>query len=419
LSVVAELPDGSRVPLISIEHFDENWHDCYRYRQPVRLRRGARLVSTFTYDNTEANPRNRNHPPRRVVYGSNAEDEMADVYLQITAVHADQRAVLMENYKRYEMQSQIVGFRKSLEMYPENPWIQEGLASYLFGSGQMDEAIRVLEDRIKSGPVAVFPMVGFGMALVAKNELARAEEQFRQAISMDGDYPLAWLGLGKALSAQQKFEPAEDAYRRGLELAPGLSDARLGLADLLMRRGQLDDAKEVYAAAIDDSPEAANIYLKLAEISAKQGRFDECLEYCSKARQLAPYTHPPKVLLAVNCFQIGDTEKARSLLSEARLESPDHPMPSLMLGQLARRERQLEAARNYFLAAAQKVPENWPDSHRQRFLVSLHSERFQLAQQLQDLDLARDALAEWLKCDPQNDQLQRMYDELRDMAAPK
>ncbi len=85
-----------------------------------------------------------------------------------------------------------------------------------------------------------------------------------------------------------------------------------------------------------------------------------------------------------------------------------------MLGQLARRDGQLEEARRLLASAASKaIPENWPDSHRQRFLVLLQSERFQLAQQLQDLDLARDALSQWIKCDPENRQLQVMYDKLQ------
>ena len=178
LSVMAELPDGSRKPLISIEHFDENWHDCYRYEQPVRLPRGTRLVSTFAYDNTEENPRNRNRPPRRVVYGSNAEDEMADVYLQVTAVHADQRAVLMENYKRYELQSQIVGFRKSLELYPDNPWIQEGLASYLFGSGKWTKRSRYWSSALKQGRRLSFPVVGLGMARVPTTNMCGPRNSF-------------------------------------------------------------------------------------------------------------------------------------------------------------------------------------------------------------------------------------------------
>jgi hypothetical protein len=58
------------------------------------------------------------------------------------------------------------------------------------------------------------------------------------------------------------------------------------------------------------------------------------------------------------------------------------------------------------------IPDTWQESHKQRFLVLLHSERFQLAQQLQDAGLARDALAQWLKCEPENRKLREMYDAL-------
>jgi uncharacterized protein HemY len=107
------------------------------------------------------------------------------------------------------------------------------------------------------------------------------------------------------------------------------------------------------------------------------------------------------------------------LLREALAESPQHPMPPLILGQLARRQQQGVAAREYFAAAASRpIPDNWPESHKQRFLVLLHSERFHLAQQLQDIELARDSLSQWLKCDPQNRQLRKMYDELPARPAP-
>ena len=42
----------------------------------------------------------------------------------------------------------------------------------------------------------------------------------------------------------------------------------------------------------------------------------------------------------------------------------------------------------------------------------LHTERFKLAQQLQDEELARTAVAEWIKYDPDNQQLQEIYNSL-------
>jgi tetratricopeptide (TPR) repeat protein len=163
----------------------------------------------------------------------------------------------------------------------------------------------------------------------------------------------------------------------------------------------------------------ADIYLKMAEIRTKQRRYEESLEYCKLAWRVAPYIHPPKVLLAVYCFQNGDRETAWTLLREASSESPDHPVPALILGQLARSEGQGETARQYLAAAASKaIPASWPESHRQRFLVLLHSERLHLAEQLQDAELARDSILQWLEVDPENRQLRKMYDELGANAAP-
>jgi len=111
--------------------------------------------------------RNRNHPARRILYGSNVNDEMADIYLQVTPVHPGERAALMEHYKKYEFQSLIVGLTKSLDVYPDDPWILEGIAGCNVGLGKPKEAIAVLERRLKTGPTAVFPVVSLGMAVLA------------------------------------------------------------------------------------------------------------------------------------------------------------------------------------------------------------------------------------------------------------
>jgi tetratricopeptide (TPR) repeat protein len=420
LQVTAECPDGTRDQLISIANFDENWHDLYRYRAPVRLPRGTKVISTFGYDNSDANVRNRNRPAKRVVYGSNVNDEMADVYLQVTAVNADQRAALMEDYKQYDLKSQVAGYQRSLELYPDNPWSQEALATCFVGLGEPGKAIAILEKRIQEGPKAVFPVVSLGMAMLFSGDPVRAEAKQREAIAMDEKYPLAWFGLGRALAAQKKSDLAEQAFRRTAELAPGYLDARLQLVDLLIMRGELDEARNVCREAVRDSPDASALYLKMAEICAKRKNFAESLTLCEIARQLAPYTHPAKVLLAVFCFANKEQQIGLQLLREARVESPNHPMPALILGQLARQNRESKfASDNLAAAAAMPIPENWPQSHRQRFLVLLHSERFLLAQQLQDAELARDALTQWIKCDPANQKLKKMYDELPQKAAPE
>lgn len=417
--ITAQPPDDTKRPLLWIEHFDENWHDQYRYAQPVRLPQGTKLFTEFVYDNSADNVRNRRHPPKRTVYGSNAADEMQDVYLQVTPVRADQRAVLLEDFEQAEQRSKLVGFRKTLEAYPEDPWSREGLAAAYLGLGQPREAVRLLEERIQLGSPEVHTSAILGMAKLAAGDAAGAEASERQALALDAKYPLAWLGLGKSLVAQGNVDEADAAFRQAVELAPALAEAHLSRVELLLRRNQLAEAATACEAAVVASPDSPNALLKLAEIRYRENRLEESMQLLEQTRRLAPYTHPQKVLLAVYLFQNGQEDRARKLLAEAHTDEPNHPVPLLFLGQLARQSQDFVASRQHLAAAAAKpLPESWPRSHRKRFLILLHSERLQLAEQLQDQKLARDAVDKWLAVEPEDDQLLQLRKELSQPVQP-
>jgi hypothetical protein len=82
----AILPNGKRISLLQIDDWDFNWQDQYRYVPPLRLPAETRLEMELTYDNSEANPHNPNHPPKRVVWGPGVRDEMAGLHLQAMPV---------------------------------------------------------------------------------------------------------------------------------------------------------------------------------------------------------------------------------------------------------------------------------------------------------------------------------------------
>ena len=413
INVAAELPDGKSVSLIEIEHFDEKWHDNYRYANPIELPRGTKLRSAFTYDNSAANPRNRHHPPVRVRYGSNADEEMADVYLQVVATEADEREMLVEDFKQYELKSKVIGFQRTLEGHPEDPFSREGLAASYVALGEPDKALAALTSYEAGAAESVYYLTHLGLVYATKGDHAKAEEVLRQALMKDRAFPLAWLGLGQALLSEAKLDEAEQAFRQATDLAPELTDAQLGLAGILMRGGKFDEAAAACEAALRNAPDHAPAHLKLAEIRVKQGRADDALELLRAAYFKAPYIHPPKVLLAVYSLQNGDPERARTLLQEACQEAPEHPVPELFLGQLAMNGDQLDVAREHLgRAAILPTPTNWPRSHRHRFLVLLHAERFHLAERLKDIGLAREAVAAWLLEEPGNGKLLELRREL-------
>ena len=57
------LPDGTGKTLIHIKHWDLNWQAVYRYAKPVFLPKGTVIAMKYSYDNSEDNRLNPNHPP--------------------------------------------------------------------------------------------------------------------------------------------------------------------------------------------------------------------------------------------------------------------------------------------------------------------------------------------------------------------
>lgn len=409
--VRAETPQGPARTLIAIHRFDENWHDKYRFVKSLRLARGTKLVTEFVYDNTTANIRNPHQPPRRVVYGSNADDEMADVYLQVTPVDPEQRAMLIEHHDKYDLQAKLVGYRKTLELYPEDPWSREALASCHLGVGEPREAIELLESQPKaeSPPATVI----LGMAHLAAGDAEAAESDLRQALAQDDKLPLAWLGLGQALVASGQRVEAENAFRRVVEFAPRLTVARLDLADLLVVQDRWEAAIEQCETAMQFAPTEHQPHLKLANIYAQQQRYEESLKQFQAARELAPFVYSPQASLAIACYQFGDETKADQLLREAVKENSEDPVPHCFLGQIARRNGETPRACEELQRAVElPVPRTWPASHVRQFLTLVYTEQLQLAQELEDAEFARRVATVWLKLEPENTGLQQLLRDL-------
>ena len=85
LEVTADLPDGTKRPLIRIEDWDYGWQSGYAFREPILLRRGTRLTLRAVFDNSAANPLQPSRPPKRVMWGRHLADEMCSVAFSYAA----------------------------------------------------------------------------------------------------------------------------------------------------------------------------------------------------------------------------------------------------------------------------------------------------------------------------------------------
>jgi mono/diheme cytochrome c family protein len=101
MKITAHLPDGTEKPLIWIKDWDFNWQGSYRYAKPVSLPKGTRVDLVYTYDNSEANPRNPAHPPVRVRWGEQTTNEMALAFLTVNLPPSEVAAFQQEMVSEY------------------------------------------------------------------------------------------------------------------------------------------------------------------------------------------------------------------------------------------------------------------------------------------------------------------------------
>ena len=69
------LPDGTTKPLLSVPQYDFNWQTYYMFTQPVAIPKGARILSSAWYDNSDRNVANPD-ATSDVLWGDQTWEEM-------------------------------------------------------------------------------------------------------------------------------------------------------------------------------------------------------------------------------------------------------------------------------------------------------------------------------------------------------
>ncbi len=72
----AELPDGKRVDLVAVPHWDFNWQTEYSLVEPLHLPTGSKVMIRTVFDNSAENPAQPVKPPKDVTFGEETTDEM-------------------------------------------------------------------------------------------------------------------------------------------------------------------------------------------------------------------------------------------------------------------------------------------------------------------------------------------------------
>lgn len=264
----AILPDGTRRPLVYIKDWDFNWQDAYRYAAPFVLPKGTTLAMRFTYDNSAANRRNPDRPPRRVRWGENSTDEMGDLWIQVVPRTQADRRLLAADFGPKVIADDAAGYEKLLEVDPDNARLHEAVAALDLSRGRTDSAIAHLMRSLRVNPQSVEAHYNLGTALARQARTSDAIAHFERALQIDARHVPARANLGAVLRSLHQFEPAAGHLRRALQLDPANATAHTNLAGILSARGATPDAIAHYRLALESNPDLLEALTDLAWILA-------------------------------------------------------------------------------------------------------------------------------------------------------
>ena len=286
----ATLPDGTRRWLIRIPDWDLNWQAVYRYREPLFLPKGTVISMRYHYDNSAANPRNPNSPPKRVVGGNQSTDEMAHLWLQVLPRGSgDQRVTLTggdhasppgEISGRFfgalqsrralpQPQGHSVSHRPSGRRSPRRAGAA-GRAEYLRRRARIGWQARRGHRRSSAtsfacglttrAPATIWPTPwprragsrtpppASANCLPATRKIVAAHEHLVEILQE----------LGDSAASAGRLQPAAECYRELVALEPGNPDLRNNYGILLARSGDLVSALAQFEAALKLDPAHAS-----------------------------------------------------------------------------------------------------------------------------------------------------------------
>lgn len=298
-------------------------------------------------------------------------------------------------------EQEIAALEQLVALQPEDPKPVYRLSSSLAKKGQLDDAEKVLRDRLAAYPDESETGVLLGNFLVAR-EGNDPDQAFADLDKLIAEYPkltdLRFLRV-KMLLSQKRVDDAKaelqktiDAYR----FEPAGMKARKQLAGLLIAEGKREEGERLIAEVLEDNPRDGDALVARAAIALSdkntdaaisdlrvaladrpdsekandlivraflmRGETDQAANQLARYIENAPTERKAYVALAELYTKLGRTDEAEPVLKRMAEAFPDEVYPLRALSQSALRRGDMVDAMTYATQLRDAAPEK-PEGH--------------------------------------------------------
>lgn len=288
LTGTAHLPDGQTLALLALPDWDDRSLPVSRFAPPIHLPRGTTIDIEYRYDNSERNPRNPHHPPRRVSFGPAAEAEMAELWLQVATASADDRTTLQADAAAKMLTDDIAGGERLAAASPNDARLKRELAFAYTAAGRYDEAVKQLEGVLKLNREAADGYYQLGTVLLRQGRLSDAERRFRQAIERQPQWPESHNDLGGIRFVRGDLAGALRAFDAAVAGDATNASAHFNRGRVLVALRRPTEAVAAFARARSLTPRDAEVITAMASATASTGDLDSAVRQYRDALVIAP-----------------------------------------------------------------------------------------------------------------------------------
>ncbi len=220
-------------------------------------------------------------------------------------------------------------YRATLEGQPDAHLVHYPLAQTLLRLGERDEAeihLKASAERPSAGGVVSCPdpldderqMLITGAPIhIARGRQAAAEgdtdlelSEYRKAVELAPDLPLALHSLGHVLARRGETANAHKLYARAADLDPQNADLHHDAGMLALDLKRLERAQQHFEAALELRPDRVETRLHLVRLLQRQGHTTEAMDLNEHILDTEP-AHPQARLLRAACLvQLGRRDEA-------------------------------------------------------------------------------------------------------------
>jgi arylsulfatase A-like enzyme/cytochrome c-type biogenesis protein CcmH/NrfG len=162
------------------------------------------------------------------------------------------------------------------------------LASILRATGQVQDAVRVLEEAARGGHAGRTILRSLGATLRDGGDLKRSAAILADLAKDDPSDLETADELGVTLTRLGRYDEAEREFRRVLSKSPNAAETWNNLGSLLITQGRHADAARALSRAIAINPDLASAHNGLGVAYAAQGQKDRAVAEWTRALALRP-----------------------------------------------------------------------------------------------------------------------------------